>query len=379
MMRTPCFIRVKAAAPVVMVSSVFQGDDACEMAPGLRVGTNNMEISALIAPRPMILVSSSRDWTKNTPKEEYPAIHGLYELYGASSQLQFAQIDAKHNFNEQSRQAVYRFFSRFLAGEIFHGWKEPANLKLRRSELLVNPVRHAMEATAQSTVFASWRSLVRGGMEPWDARRWVSIAEDALDLHWPGSVASIHAGDIILLQRENTSERVPVRRLQGRPRQRNIPDTVVVVNERGSAQAMKEWPQDDPSGTEVLFVDVYQTGAAIAHRPTRRKDFSTFHRSDDANRVQDILTALAFAARTHGALHLACSPQATAWCMLAVALAPTQVTLNEDTQFQDGATFAQTPLFIPGLERLGGVSSMRQAIAWREKTNSLVQLAAAGL
>lgn len=46
--------RIRVSAPVVMVSATFQGDDACEMAPGLRVNTNNVEISAMAAPRPML-------------------------------------------------------------------------------------------------------------------------------------------------------------------------------------------------------------------------------------------------------------------------------------------------------------------------------------
>ena len=66
--------RIQAAAPVNMVSASFQGDDVCEMASGLRVGTNNVEIAALMAPRPLLLVSSTRDWTRNTPVEEFPQI-----------------------------------------------------------------------------------------------------------------------------------------------------------------------------------------------------------------------------------------------------------------------------------------------------------------
>ena len=45
--------RVHAAAPVNMVSFIMQGGCPCENAPGLRVGTSNVEIAAMMAPRPM--------------------------------------------------------------------------------------------------------------------------------------------------------------------------------------------------------------------------------------------------------------------------------------------------------------------------------------
>src|SRR5262249_40750381 len=72
--------RVKVAAPVNMISAIMQGG-ACESAPGLRLGTFNVEIGALMAPRPLLMVSASGDWTRNTPKDEYPAIRSIYELY----------------------------------------------------------------------------------------------------------------------------------------------------------------------------------------------------------------------------------------------------------------------------------------------------------
>ena len=90
----------------------MQGDDLCENAPGLRINTSNVEIAALFAPKPMLLVSATGDWTHNVPKEEFPAIRKIYDLYGKSDQVEVIQIDQVHNFNELSREAVYRFFAR---------------------------------------------------------------------------------------------------------------------------------------------------------------------------------------------------------------------------------------------------------------------------
>ena len=51
------------SAPVVMVSDYFQGGCVCENAAGLRHGTDNIEFAALTAPRPLVLVGATGDWT----------------------------------------------------------------------------------------------------------------------------------------------------------------------------------------------------------------------------------------------------------------------------------------------------------------------------
>jgi len=108
--------RVAVLAPVNMVSAHFQGGCTCENAPGLRTDTNNVEIAAMAAPRPLLLVSATGDWTVNTPRVEYPAIRRVYELYGATDCVQCVQEDAQHNYNAASRAHVYRWFARWLLG-----------------------------------------------------------------------------------------------------------------------------------------------------------------------------------------------------------------------------------------------------------------------
>ena len=108
--------RISFAAPVNMVSAIMQGGDFCENAPGLRVSTNNVEIAAMFAPKPMLVVSATGDWTKNVPNEEFPAIQRIYDLYGKHDNVEVIQIDAPHNFNKSSREAVYRFFEKRIAG-----------------------------------------------------------------------------------------------------------------------------------------------------------------------------------------------------------------------------------------------------------------------
>jgi len=61
--------RLAAQAPHVMVSHSMQGGCQCENAPGLRIDYSNMEIAAVPAPRPQILVAATGDWTKMTMTE----------------------------------------------------------------------------------------------------------------------------------------------------------------------------------------------------------------------------------------------------------------------------------------------------------------------
>ncbi len=108
--------RVKLSAPVNMVSFLMQGGSVCENAPNLRIDTNNVEIASLMAPRPMMMVSATGDWTKNTMTSEYPAVRRIYKLFDAEDKLTAIQIDAAHNYNQPSREAVYGWFAHWFLG-----------------------------------------------------------------------------------------------------------------------------------------------------------------------------------------------------------------------------------------------------------------------
>ena len=106
--------RVTVSAPVVMVSDYFQGGCVCENAAGLRHGTDNIEFAALAAPRPLILVGATGDWTKRTMDRVFPAIRGVYSLIGQPDRISAQIFDFPHNYNQTSRNAVYAAMSHWL-------------------------------------------------------------------------------------------------------------------------------------------------------------------------------------------------------------------------------------------------------------------------
>lgn len=106
--------RIKAAAPVNMISAHFQGGCICENGPLLRQDANNMEIGAMMAPRPLLLISTSGDWTTNTPGVEYPSIRNIYRLYDAEDRIKNVHLDYPHNYNKDSRRAMYDWFAQWL-------------------------------------------------------------------------------------------------------------------------------------------------------------------------------------------------------------------------------------------------------------------------
>ncbi len=106
--------RISVAFPAVMVSTGMQGGCTCENACLLRTGSGNVEISALIAPRPLGLTAAD-DWTRTMPQDGYPELKKLYGLLGKEENVGlFPAIHFGHNFNHVSRVSMYGWMNDHL-------------------------------------------------------------------------------------------------------------------------------------------------------------------------------------------------------------------------------------------------------------------------
>jgi len=105
--------RIKLSAPVVAMSSYFYGGCPCESGMPIHQcagGTNNVELAAMAAPYPQLIVSDGSDWTAHTPQHDFPYLQKLYGYYGVKDKVQNVHLPTeKHDFGINKRIALYDF------------------------------------------------------------------------------------------------------------------------------------------------------------------------------------------------------------------------------------------------------------------------------
>ncbi len=350
--------RVKWSAPVNMLSAIMQGGSPCENAPSLRLRAFNLEFGAMMAPRPLLMVSATGDWTKNTPREEFPAIRRIYELYGKPENVETIQIDAPHNYNQASREAVYRFFGKHILGERDEKKLAERGVRIEKLQDMLALHNRTLPAGALTYdgLFRQWKERAGRQSAAADLNALRERLSFALGAEWPAEVASEIKGEAVVLSRAGRGDRVAGLLAEGR----GAP--ALVVHPDGAAAAKL-------SGAKrpVLAIDAFQTGSAAAPRDRSHRHFLTFNQSDDANRVQDILTALKFLSGKYpGRIDLTCTGKAAVWCLFAAAVAPVDLKLTADLGSFTGTdqNFIDQ-FFVPGIQRAGGLDAALKLTAGR--------------
>ncbi|MGA2169717.1 MAG: hypothetical protein ABSG62_16045 [Terracidiphilus sp.] len=370
--------RVQFASPVNMVSTIMQGGDQCENAPGLRLNTSNVEIVALFAPKPMLLVSATGDWTHNVPKEEFPAIQRIYDLYGKGDQVEAVQFDQVHNFNQLSREAVYRFFARVNPGLSNSRELIEHDISVPKLQEMLALSRRTLPANALDLdgLFRSWEDRLQAQN---DRIQDVEFLRDrlrqTLAVEIPQNVIADLDGRSIILTRPSRGDRVPGIFLPGSG------PIEIVVNPNGSAAALETAlvSRLKMEGRPILLLDVFQTGDAKAPRngdvatgfkPKLADDaddearadaaaggakFLTFNISVAASRVQDIVTAVSYASRSGGAVDVFAQGDAAVWSIFAAAVSSVPVSLHLENvpKLKSNADYLEH-FNVPGILRAGG-------------------------
>lgn len=110
--------RFTVASPVVSLASHFDGGCPCESGMPVSLscgGTNNAELMAAFAPKPVLVVSDGKDWTASVPTLEFPYLQSIYGFYNAKDKVSNVHIaDEGHSFGINKRNPVYDFFVKEL-------------------------------------------------------------------------------------------------------------------------------------------------------------------------------------------------------------------------------------------------------------------------
>ena len=277
-------------------------------------------------------------------------MRSIYRLYGAEDKLEMVQIDAPHNYNKDSREAVYRFFAKVVLGRQDAAEIRERNIRIEKLQDMLALHGRTLPAGAISyeQLEEAWiASARRQNQAPYRARLAL-----ALGVEWPERVVSAAEGERVVLSRAGREDRVPAIWRHGAG-----PATLLVHPDGAAAAKM--------TGSNVLAIDAFQTGSAVAPRDRGVKFFLTFNRSDDAGRVQDVLTALAFLKQQGApAVTLSCSGKAAVWCTFAAAVAPVAVKLDAPLGAFKGADddFLRD-CNIPGIQRAGGLPAALKLLA----------------
>jgi dienelactone hydrolase len=307
--------RIKVAAPVNMISLHMQGGCLCENAPGLRLDTNNVELAALMAPRPLLMIAATGDWTDETPQLEYPAMRRIYALFGAEARVESIQFQAPHNYNKASREAMYAWMAR---------WLQHAPVEARLAERPFTP-----ERLSDLLVFHG-QSLPDGALTPEQlTAQWIEMARRQIREadRAPMQTALLHA-----LAEER-------RRAPDRPARSQ---TVVLA---GSDRDLETALQRAGFVVRLVRPSPYDREAAA-----KINHFDTYNRTEASQHVADVVRALD---DNPGALLVAGGDLGPA-ALLATAVVPVSRAVIDVAQFDNRSDqMFVDRLYIPGLRRAG--------------------------
>jgi len=381
--------RIAAQAPVVMVSHTFQGDCICENAPGLRINYSNVEIAAVPAPHPQILVGATGDWTKQTLTVEGPAVESIYRLYKAQDRLRYVCFDFDHNYNQTSREAVYTWFNQWLLNskdstpvkELSYKKEPDQDLRVWPDGKIPSDALNESQL-AESLIKlhqAQWQSL-----KPADKKSLIHYKKVMLPL-WQHTMQvefpearnlSVETGEVtrfadltttqFAFGRNGKEDRIPA--LLFIPTKARKPTVVILAHAAGKSAYVNASraptglaKQLIDRGFSVLLTDLFLTGGMSDPEMAKTRQYAEkfyltyYNRTDVQERVQDLITACAFA-KSHAKAQrvILCGAGRAGFPVLLAAPAADAAIADCDALniSSDEALMAQD-LFLPGIRNLG--------------------------
>ena len=340
--------RLSVLAPNVMVSHSMQGGCLCENAPGLRVDYSNIEIAAVPAPKPQILVAATGDWTKKTMEIEGPSIASIYRLLGAPERFHYTLLDYPHNYNRASREAVYAWFNQWLL-------KKPGPVselpytKEPDAALRVFPDQLPPGALDETQLIRQLVELYQEQIE--QARpRWKRVMSPA----WEHALQLQHVRFAAEDSRETSAglEKVIITREPERTR-----IALNIRNGRGPvALLLGEQPQVaralESRGITVVTTDACSSGPS---EDQFRAYFSTYNRTWVQNGAANIKATAEYLQKRfpRSKLFLIATRESAAPAIFTAPLVSAVVADCSDLNDADDAALLRPNSFFPGLRRIG--------------------------
>jgi hypothetical protein len=388
--------RPAAAFPAVMVSTRMQGGCICENCSYLRIGTGNIELAGLFAPKPLGM-SGANDWTVAIEKEGLPELKALYRLYGAEDKVMAKCFpEFEHNYNQVSRELMYDWFNKHLKLGLPSPVREQPFKPVPPKELSVFDDKHprpkdSLPAERLRDYLTATSDKQIEALLPKDAkslaefRRVIGTALRVMvhdRLPGKGEVEVKHVGGAekrgtltwrkAFLGRKGQGERIPAVGVSGPGFDGST--FVVWVHPEGKSSLVKDGKlvpaaqKVIDAKAAILAVDVFGTGELTPEKPPAvDKTFAGYtfgyNRPLPAQRVHDVLTAVAFARDHAGAkkVHLVGFEKAGPWVLLARALCGDAVarTAADVNEFRfDKVRRTDDEMMLPGALKYGGLSAL---------------------
>ena len=378
--------RLAAAFPAVMVSTAMQGGCVCENCSYLRVGTGNVEMAGLFAPKPLAL-SAADDWTKEFLTKGFPELKELYRLHDAEEKVAArAWLEYGHNYNQHAREFMYSWFAKHLQGKDEAVKEQPytptpvkelsvydADHPRPADELNATKLREVMTkqsdeqlarlspAEFRSVVGTAVRTMVGGGVPDE-----IDIVAGPIEMKLPDDVVMHKAA----FRRKGGKEVVPAAGVFSKTA-KGRGEMVLWVHPKGKSSLVEDGKLVPAAkalieaGYAVVAMDTFATGEMARDKPlTVDRNFVGYTYGYNypplAERARDVLTMAAFA-RTIGkakAVHVigweSFGPVAViAKAAAGDALGKVAADLN---QFRfESIKATDDPMLLPGAVKYGGL------------------------
>ncbi len=321
--------RIAVSVPVNMISLHMQGGCLCENPPGLRLETTNVEIAATIAPRPLLMISATGDWTNETLELEFPAVRAIYNLVDASDRVRAVRITADHNYNKESREAMYAWMAHWLQ---------------QKPEDVHPPERSFTPERLENLLVFHNRSLPPNAVDVAGlTNEWIDAAKRQLAVAGSGAFRSTlrhvlgFAADNDLPPKGGSHESAG---------KKNLDRTVLI-----SASDPELERALTAAGLKPTLISFTKYDAQAASKVNH---FETYNRTPASQRVADVVAAV----RAHPDAAIVADGDAALAAILAAAVVPIRLAVLDVAGFDSSSDQAFIDhLYIPGLRRAGDLQT----------------------